>query len=111
MFAVILLGIFRRRTSATGTYAGLGTGVAVAVGLFLLFGSISFLWRAVAVLAVALIVTWLVSYLSEPQAEETVRGTWGTLPKEAELMQTSRGTIALAVVLLTIVAVLLIIFA
>ncbi len=91
VFAVILLGIFRRRTSATGTYAGLGTGVAVAVGLFLLFGSISFLWRAVAVLAVALIVTWLVSYLSEPQAEETVRGTWGTLPKEAELMQTSRG--------------------
>lgn len=113
VFGVLLLGLFSRRVRALGAFAGLGSGVSLAVVLFFITGGDFLLWRAVTILASVLVITFLASSFAPPLTEEEARELLRPTGTESPiaLAPPSWNTLALAGVLLAVLAALLIIFA
>ena len=115
LLAVLLLGLFWARTTAVGASAGLIAGSGSAVLAFVVVGAGDYLlWRASAAFAVAVVVTFVASLSTRPAARETLIGVlWGTLPAADDEAPTGRWSrpVPLARTLLTIMAILVTVFA
>ena len=112
IFGVLLLGLFWRRATATGAFAGLAVGVLGSVTAFFLMDGKHLLWRAAATLALVLIVSTVFSLLSPgPARGEMKAGVWQTIAGEKSLLPLWRRAEFMAVMLLTVMTLLVIIFA
>lgn len=113
VFGVLLLGLFWRRATAAGAFAGLGAGVTGSVAAYLVTDGAHLMWRAAASLAMVLLVAFGVSLATRPRPVEELRGlVWGTLPAQPETgVAWWRRAEALAIALLVVMTALVILFA
>ena len=77
--ATFLMGIFVKRTNARGAFAGLLSGLALAVVLLFfrhdIFGNMHFLFIVPILLVFSMLVIWLVSIATEKPAPEKLENT------------------------------------
>ncbi len=77
--ATFLMGIFVKRTNACGAFAGLLSGLALAVVLLFfrhdIFGNMHFLFIVPILLVFSMLVIWLVSIATEKPAPEKLENT------------------------------------
>ncbi len=94
--ALLILGIFWRRTNTTGAIVGLVTGVLLASALNLVGGSLfpskdPFLFVAFWAFIYSLVVTALVSRFTAPPLTERLRGlVWGWIEIDEETQKLLR---------------------
>lgn len=97
LFATFLLGMFWKRTTPWGGFAGLVSGTVVALAIFaaelaggLVWGSpmAGNLWRACIAWGVAIVVGVVVSMLTAPKREEDLRGLVYSLTERAHARET-----------------------
>lgn len=113
VFGVLLLGLFWRRATAAGAFAGLAAGVVGSVTAYLLMDGAHLLWRAAAALVLVVAVAAAVSLGTRPPQAAELKGlVWGTLPEQPEIrVAWWRRAEALAVALLVAMTALVVVFA
>ncbi len=110
LFGTFLLGMFWRRTSGWGGFAGLVTGTSTGVILYLISLDSSVgasMYRAWWAWCACMVVTILVSLVTQPKPESELRGiVWGLTPKKEgveEAWYKKPWVLAVTVLLLTLV--------
>jgi SSS family transporter len=78
--APYLYGLFWRRATKAGAYAGMISGVGTAVGLFFLWGKASVPVAGAIAMFLPLLVLPVVSLLTQPPQPETITTAFGDLP-------------------------------
>ena len=77
--AAFLMGIFSRRINGNGAFAGLMTGLGIAIIMLFfknsIFGSLHFLYIVPILLIISMIIMWVVSKCGEKPKEEKLKTT------------------------------------